>query len=125
MKVTKKQINDGVTKFITETLIPNNHDGQLKAVLYMMKDTIRKKPDTIDYFLDNPVISSSIIQEDDMYEIGHFTDTMRSILEDCDYYPITVPEVPLLSPSEKVLKITSSDFEALINSIKGDDEDDE
>ena len=125
MKVTKKQITDGIIKFINDTLIPDNHDGQLKAVLYMMKDTIRKKPDTVDAFLDNPVISSSIIQEDEMYEIGHFVDTMKAILEDCEYYPITVPEVPLLSPVKKIVKISLSDFDSLVNFIKGEEEDDD
>lgn len=121
MRVTKKQITDGLIKFIGETLIPDSHDGQLKFVLSMMKDTIRKKPDTVDYFLDNPVISSSITQDDDMYEIGHFTDTMRDILEDCEYYPIAVPEIPLLSPARKVLKITESDFESLVSAIRGEE----
>lgn len=125
MRVTKKQITDGLVKFISETLIPDSHDGQLKFVLSMMKDTIRKKPDTVDYFLDNPVISSSIIQDDDMYEIGHFADTMRDILEECEYYPITVPEIPLLSPTRKVVKITESDFESLVSAIKGEEDSEE
>lgn len=118
MQVTKKHIVDGVIKFIEDTLIPDTYDGQLRFVLSMMKDTIKKKPETVDAFLHNPVISSSIEEDDGMYEIGHFVDTMRNILEDCECYPITVPEVPLFSPSVKTVKISASDFEKLVNDIR-------
>jgi len=121
MQVTKRHIVDGVVRFINDTLIPETYDGQLRFVLSMMKDTIRKKPETVDAFLDNPVISSSITEDDGVYEIGHFVDTMRGILEDCECYPITVPEVPLFSPQRKVVKITASDFESLINDIRGEE----
>ena len=121
MQVTKRHIVDGVTRFIDDTLIPETYDGQLRFVLSMMKDTIRKKPETVDIFLHNPVIASSIEEDDGMYEIGHFVDTMRNILEDCECYPITVPEVPLFSPSTKTVKITASDFEKLINDIRTSD----
>lgn len=118
MQVTKKHIVNGVTKFIENTLIPEVYNGQARFVLSMMKDTIKKKPDTVDAFLDNPIISSSITESDGMYEIGHFVDTMRGILEDCECYPITIPGVPLFSPDEKVIKITASDFEKLVNDIR-------
>jgi len=118
MQVTKRHIVEGVTKFIDDTLIPETYDGQLRFVLSIMKDTIKKKPETVDAFLHNPVISSSIEEDEGMYEIGHFVDTMRNILEDCECYPITVPEVPLFSPTSKVVKITASDFEKLVNDIR-------
>lgn len=121
MQVTKRHIVEGVSKFIDGTLIPETYDGQLRFVLSMMKDTIRKKPETVDAFLHNPVIASSIEEDDGMYEIGHFVDTMRNILEDCECYPITVPEVPLFSPSTKTVKITASDFEKLVNDIRTSD----
>ena len=121
MQVTKKHIIDGVARFISDTLIPETYDGQLRFVLSMMKDTIRKKPETVDTFLNNPVIASSITEDDGMYEIGHFVDIMRTILDECECYPITVPEVPLFSPQKKTVKITASDFETLINDIRGEE----
>ena len=121
MQVTKRHIVEGVTKFIEDTLIPETYDGQTRFVLSMMKDTIKKKPETVDTFLNNPVIASSIEEDDGVYEIGHFVDTMRNILEDCECYPITVPEVPLFSPTTKTVKVTASDFEKLINDIRTSD----
>ena len=118
MQVTKKHIVNGVVRFIDDTLIPEIYDGHAKFVLSMMKDTIEKKPETVDVFLSNPVIASSIEEDDGVYEICHFVDTMRKILEECECYPITIPEVPLFSPQPKVVKITASDFEKLINNIR-------
>lgn len=118
MQVTKRHIVDGVIRFIDDTLIPETYDGQLRFVLSMVKDTIKKKPETVDSFLHNPVIASSIEEDDGVYEIAHFVDTMRNILEECECYPITVPEVPLFSPTTKVVKITASDFEKLVNDIR-------
>lgn len=121
MQVTKKHIVNGVVKFIDDTLIPEIYDGQARFVLSMVKDTIKKKPETVDAFLDNPVIATSIEDHDGVYEVGHFVDTMRKILEDCECYPITIPEVPLFSPEPKIVKISASDFEALVNDIRTSD----
>lgn len=120
MQVSKKKIIDGVAKFIDDTLIPQIYDGQVRFVLSMIKDTMKKKPDMVDIFLDNPIIATSIPEEGGLYEVGHFIDTMRSVLDDCEYYPITIPKVPLLSTEEKLIKISASDFEALVSNIKGD-----
>ena len=121
MQVTKKRITEGVVKFLDDTLIPEINDGQTRFVLSMIKDTMKKKPDMVDNFLDNPIISSSISEDDGLYEVGHFVDTMRSILEECEYYPLTIPEVPLFSPQKKVVKINASDFESLVNAIRNEE----
>lgn len=121
MQVTKKRITEGVVKFLDDTLIPEINDGQTRFVLSMIKDTMKKKPDMVDSFLDNPIISSSITEDEGLYEVGHFVDTMRSILEECEYYPLTIPEVPLFSPQKKVVKINASDFESLVNAIRNED----
>ena len=121
MQVSKKRIVDGVIKFVDDSLIPQIYDGQVRFVLSMIKDTMKKKPNMIDTFLDNSIISSSISENDGMYEIGHFVDTMRGILEECESYPITIPKVPLLSPDEKIVRINANDFEKLVNAIWSDE----
>ena len=121
MQVSKRRIVDGVARFIDDTLIPQIYDGQTRFVLSMIKDTMKKRPDMVDTFLDNPIIATSIIEDEGMYEIGRFVDTMRGILEDCECYPITIPKVPLLSPDSKIIKISASDFESLVNYIRADE----
>lgn len=116
MEVSKKQIIDGVIRFIDGVLIPQCKDKQTAFVLSMSKDMI-KKGSYIDIFLDNPLISSVITEENGMYELGSFVDSMREILDDIDY-PITLPSIPLLAPDETRLILTSQDFERLVSYIQ-------
>ena len=115
MEVTKKQIADGVSAFIDNCLMPSS-DGQMKLVLTMAKDSIRKG-DVLDSFLDNSMIENIIIEDNNMYDISRFVQVMKDVYEDCDYYPITIPSVPLISPQERILKITEPHFDKLVHYI--------
>jgi len=113
MEVSKKQIIDGTIRFIDGVLIPQCKDKQTAFVLSMSKDMIRKGS-LVDTFLDNPLISSVITEENGMYELSSFVDSMRGILDDIDY-PITLPSIPLLAPDETRMILTSQDFERLVS----------
>ena len=115
MEVSKKQIADGVSTFIDNCLIPSA-DGQTKLVLTMVKDGIRKG-DALDSFLDNPMIETVITEDNNMYDVSRFIQVMKDVYEDCDYYPITIPSVPLISPQERIVKITEAHFDKLVHYI--------
>lgn len=115
MEVSKKQIADGVSAFIDNCLIPSS-DGQMRLVLTMAKDSIRKGS-ALDYFLENPMIENVITEENDMYDITRFVQVMKDVYEDSDYYPITIPSIPVISPQERILKITEPHFDKLVHYI--------
>lgn len=115
MEVSKKQIADGVSAFIDNCLIPSS-DGQMRLVLTMAKDSIRKGS-ALDYFLENPMIENVITEENDMYDITRFVQVMKDVYEDSDYYPINIPSIPLISPQERILKITEPHFDKLVHYI--------
>ena len=117
MEVSKKQIVDGVSTFIENCLIPSS-DGQMKLVLTMVKDSVRKGNGMLDKFLDNPMISSVIVEEDGMYDITRFVQVMREAFEDSDSFPIIVPSIPVISPQERTLKITEQHFDKLVHYIQ-------
>lgn len=116
MNVTKKQITDGLVKFI-DNMIPQCKDKQTSLILLMSKDMLKKKSDMIDIFLDNPLVASAITEEDGMYNITYFVDSMRGILDDMDY-PVVLPSIPLLAPDEVKFNVTAGDFERLISYIQ-------
>jgi len=64
---SKKQIADAVVKFIHHDLIDEIDDAQLKMVLYMVKKSIMDDEDSLDAFLENPIISTVIKNNDGMY----------------------------------------------------------
>lgn len=116
MNVTKKQITDGLVKFI-DNMIPQCKDKQTSLILLMSKDMLKKKSDMIDIFLDNPLVASAITEEDGMYNITYFVDSMRGILDDMDH-PVVLPSIPLLAPDEVKFNVTAGDFERLISYIQ-------
>ena len=124
MKVTKKQIIDGVAMFIENCLIPSVSDGQIILVLCMVKANLKKNSILVDSFLDNTMVSSVITESEGMYDISTFVKVMKDILEDNDF-PIIIPSVPLISPQKSVMHLTESQFDKLVSYIVPDDNDDE
>lgn len=113
---TKKEINEGLYKFLENDLIPNIEDKQVKFILSMVKNGIKNNSDMIDSFLNNSMVASMITESNGEYNINKFANCMKTILED-SYYPIEIPKVPLLSPEEKCIKITANDIDSLMNYI--------
>ena len=124
MKVTKKQIIDGVAMFIENCLIPSVSDGQIILVLCMVKANLKKNSVLVDSFLDNTMVSSVITESEGMYDISTFVKVMKDILEDNDF-PIIIPSVPLISPQKSVMHLTEAQFDKLVSYIVPDDNDDE
>lgn len=124
MKVTKKQITDGVAMFIENCLIPSVSDGQIILVLCMVKANLKKNSVLVDSFLDNTMVSSVIPESEGMYDISTFVKVMKDILEDNDF-PIIIPSVPLISPQKSVMHLTEAQFDKLVSYIVPDDNDDE
>ena len=116
MEVTKKQIADGVSAFIDNCLMPSASDGQMKLVLNMARDSIRKG-DALETFLNNPMIENVITEENDKYDVTRFVQVMKEVFEESDYYPITIPSIPVISPQERILKITEPHFDKLVHYI--------
>lgn len=123
MEVSKKQITDGLIRFIDGVLMPQCKDKQTSLILSMSKDMLKKKGDLIDSFLDNSLISSVIIEDDGMYEISHFIDSMKNVLTE-NNYPITLPTIPLLAPDSTTLHLTANNFDQLVNYIVPQSDDD-
>ena len=116
MEVSRKQIADGVSAFIDNCLMPSASDGQMRLVLVMAKDSVRKG-DALENFLENPMIETVITEDNDMYDISRFVQVMKNVYEDSDYIPITIPSIPLISPQERILKITEPHFDRLVHYI--------
>ena len=112
--ISKKQLVTGIVHFIENDLIPNIGDRNMKFVLAVAKDSLRENHDLIDDFLENPMISSLISETDEEYDISNFSTVLKNVLSEYDSFPITIPKIPLFSPTEKVLKITAGDVDRLM-----------
>lgn len=117
MMITKEQLINGVVKFIAADLIPQVGDRNTKFVLAMAKDSLKENGDLADDFLHSPMVSSLIKEEDSMYDISNFSTILKSVLSEYQSFPVTIPKIPLFSPTEKVLKITAEDVDKLMKYI--------
>ena len=119
--ISKKKLVNAVVRFIDNDLIPYVGDRNTKFVLAMAKDSLKENNDLADVFLHSPMVSTLVKEEDGEYDISQLSSIMKSVLSEYDSLPITVPKIPLFSPVEKVLKITSDDIEKLIKYIQSDE----
>lgn len=119
--ITKKQLINGVEKFIDCDLIPQIGDRNTKFVLAMAKDSLKENSELADDFLNSPMVSSLIKEHDGEYDISGFFSILKKVLSEYNSFPVTIPKIPLFSPVEKVLKITSEDIDKLIKYITSEE----
>lgn len=115
--VSKRKLVNAVVKFIDNDLIPYVGDRNTKFVLAMAKDSLKENNDLADAFLHSPMVSTLVKEEDGDYDISQLSMIMKNVLSEYDSLPITIPKIPLFSPVEKVLKITSDDIEKLLKYV--------
>lgn len=115
--IKKEDLINGVIKFIGSELIPYVGDRNTKFVLAMAKDSLKEDPDLADDFLHSPMVSSLIKEDDGEYDISHFFTILKSVLAEYNSFPVTIPKIPLFSPTEKVLKITSEEVDKLMKYV--------
>ena len=115
--ISKKQLINGVVKFIETELIPQIGDRNTKFVLSMAKDSLREDNDLADSFLHSPMVSTLVKEEDGEFDVSHFSTILKNVLSEYQSFPVTIPKIPLFSPTEKVLKITAEDVDKLMKYI--------
>ncbi|MBO7715798.1 MAG: hypothetical protein J6S85_19705 [Methanobrevibacter sp.] len=114
MMISKKQLVNGVVKFIEDDLIPDIGDRNMKFVLSIAKDSLKENPDLADSFLHSPMVSTLIGESDGEYDIGQFSSILKGVLSEYTSYPVVIPKIPLFSPIEKSIKITAEDVDKLV-----------
>ena len=117
MKVTKEQLVNGVVKFIENNLMKDVGDRHMKFVLAMAKDSLKENENLIDSFFKSPMMSTIVMENDGNYDLTHFFSILKSVMSEYNSYSIALPKIPLFSPVEKSLKITSEDIDKLIKYI--------
>lgn len=118
MMISKEKLVNGIAKFIESDLIPQIGDRNTKFVLAMAKDSLKEDEDILDAFFESPMVSSLVMEQDDMYDIGHLSSILKNVLSEYQSFPVTIPKIPLFSPTEKVLKITAEDVDKLMKYIQ-------
>lgn len=118
--VSRKLIVNAVSKFITTDLIQGIDDMQVKFALSLVKQNLIDNPSVIDNIFENTFISSVIHEENGMYDIDDFVMILKKVLSEYDSYPITIPKIPLILPSEKTIRIEINDIDKIMSYINSE-----
>ena len=115
MRVTKSQIVHGVTDYIQDAILPNLANGKgLQIIVSIGANAIAANHKIADAVFDNQMVRALL--DDDgsgTYDIGGLADAMRKSIEQYGSFPVQVPAIPLISPTELTLKLTAEDVAAM------------
>ena len=116
---TKKELAEGIGKFINNDLIPSVDNERLRFVLCICKKAMYENPDMLDAFFESPLIASVTKngEDEDMYDISVLAKSMKSVLSEYESYPIVIPKIPIFAPDRNVVRITSADIDKIIASF--------
>lgn len=120
MNVAKQQIINGTIKYINEEVINKITDKPLKIAMAVGVSMINKKPEIINAFFDDDKVAKILNKKDDgTYDIGEITEMIEKTLAQYGDFPVTIPAVKFISPTEKTLNFSASDIRRLREYIEG------
>lgn len=111
--VTKKELLTGVIRYVKEEVIPHISDRSLKMILSAALYAIDAKPDILDPFLNNPIVSAILQGEDGFYDISTIVGVLNSLVKEYGGIPITIPPVKFITAAETTLTFKEGDIEQL------------
>ena len=119
--VTKKEIAESVCKFITNELMAEIDNRHTKFALSMAKKSLRENPEILDCFFDSPLVASVVKKDGDSYNVETLAKIMKNILAEYESYSITIPKIPIFSPHESVIEITSADLDKMLSYLHSEE----
>lgn len=119
MRVTKDQIINGVVSFMETEVIPQVSERTTKIVLATAVLTIKKNTKLLDSIFENQMVKMVLDKDaDDTYEIDGLMESISESLKQYGPFPVEIPPIPLISPSEDIFRFSESDIADLKRHIE-------
>ena len=111
MSVTKTQIVNGLVDYIQQEILPKMDDDRaLKIMLSVGINAIKANDKLVDKWLCNDIVKALVSADGcGRYDIDSLMDWLRMSVEEYGAFPVTIPPIPLISPREITLKLSTSD----------------
>lgn len=120
MNVTKQQIVNGTIKYIKDEVINKITDKPFKIALAVGVSMAEKKPEIVDKFFEDDTISKLLNKRsDETYDIEEISEILEKTLNEYGDFPVKIPAIKFISPTEKELSFSSSDIRKLKSYIEG------
>ena len=113
MEVSRGQLVSGATKFAKNEIINKVTDKNFKMVMSMLVNLIEVKPELADDFL-KPMANAN-----GMYDIDLLETVLCKTMDEYGDFPIVIPAIKFISPTEKELRFNSDDVRKLRDYVMG------
>jgi len=120
MRVTKSQIVHGVTDYIQSDILPNLTNGRgLQIIVSIGANAIAANHKLVDVLFGNQMFRALLDDDGNgTYDISGLAEAMSKSIEQYGSFPVNIPAIPLVSPTEITLKLSVEDVDAMRKRIE-------
>lgn len=114
MRVDKTKIINGLASYVENEVIPKiSNDKAMQIILSVSVNAIKGNTALTDKIFDNDIVKIVGKFNNETYDLDSlFAITCESISK-YGYFPIKIPAISFISPTEKDLRFSSEDVELL------------
>lgn len=112
MRVKREQIVKGVVDYIENDVIPQmKEDRAMQIILDVVAKSALGNTKLTNAVFDNNTVKAFLkCNEDGTYEIEDVFDSLSESIKKFGAFPVVIPPVPLISPTEKTLEFGEDDI---------------
>ena len=113
MKITRQQMLNGAAKYMRSEVIPHVPDKSVKIMLDMFAGLVEASPQMASKYLDMPFVAAMLQEQDGFYDLDIVEAALVKSTETYGGLELTVPAIPLISPTPKTMTFTANDIRAM------------
>ena len=119
MNVTKSQIINGFIKYAKAEIINKIIDKPLRMILAAGISALEVNPLIADSIFENSFIAKVFNEQAGYYNLDSIFEIIEKTIDEYGDFPITIPAIKFISPTEKELSFNSRDIHKLKAYISG------
>jgi hypothetical protein len=106
MEVTKSQLINGIVAYVKSEVIAKIPDKAFRMTLSAGVNLIEAKPEIADAVFVHPIL----MNKGGMYDIDLFEEVILKTIDEHGDFPVVIPAIKFISPTEKELKFNAEDI---------------
>ena len=119
MKVTKEQIINGVVSFAETEVIPQVDDKATQILAAIFVRYVKANTKLVDTLFENQMVKTLLeADENGMYETDGIFQIVSESIRQYGPFPVEIPPIPFISPTEKSLRFNESDISEIKRRIE-------
>ena len=120
MRVNKSQIVHGVTDYIKSDILPQLVGARsMQIIVSVGANALAANPKMVEALFGNQIVQALL--DDDgsgTYDLSGLADAMAKSIQEFGSFPVQVPAIPLISPTEFTLNLGADDVAAMRSRIE-------